>query len=67
MLERVTQLADVVGADRTVAEGELPGSTMGHDLNRVDLAQLRQCGADRGQAVLTAVDDDGRDVARQVA
>ncbi|MNP15803.1 hypothetical protein D3C76_1081740 [compost metagenome] len=66
MSEGLPELVDVVRRDGAVAEGELSGAAMGHDLDRIDLAQLRQRCGNRRQAIFTGVDHDGGDVAGQL-
>ncbi|MNO73296.1 hypothetical protein D3C76_642580 [compost metagenome] len=64
--EGLAELVDVVGGDGAIAQGELPGGAVGHDLDRIDFARLRQRRGDRREAILTGVDHYGGDVARQL-
>ncbi|MDT4851260.1 hypothetical protein FQZ97_854370 [compost metagenome] len=60
------ELADVAGGDGGAAQGELPGSAVGEDLDGVHLAQLGERGGNRRQAILAALHHQRLDVTRQL-
>ncbi|MCY1427966.1 hypothetical protein D9M71_438360 [compost metagenome] len=65
-VEDIGDLIEVGRGQGAVAQRELPGSAVGEDLDRVDLAQLGEGGGDGRQSVLGGVDHHGLDVGRQV-
>ncbi|MND63986.1 hypothetical protein D3C80_553060 [compost metagenome] len=66
LAQRLGKLADVVGAEGGLAEGELAGGTVRQNLDRIDLAKLGQRSRNRRQTILTGLNYQHLNVARQV-
>ncbi|MNZ52667.1 hypothetical protein D3C78_705210 [compost metagenome] len=65
-VEDIGDLIEVGRGQGAVAQRELPGSAVGEDLDRVDLAQLGEGGGDGRQPVLGGIDHHRLDVGGQV-